>query len=77
MEILLSFILSTQVGLSVYAVMRYREVLALLAKKSSELLSCQVELFEALEKHNTQSVQISDIQRDITFVKAKLTLGGK
>jgi len=46
MEVLLSFVLCVQVGLSVFAVMKYLEAMAALQAKSDELVACMTDLVE-------------------------------
>lgn len=77
MEVLLSFILSVQVGLSVYAVMKYRETLAQLQAKSKELVGCMADILLVEESLRNSHSQMVDVQRDIQLLKIKSTLGAK
>ena len=75
MEVLLSFILSTQVGLTVYAVMKYREMLAQLESKSHLLITSRMELQDAIANRNSLTEELVQIQKDIQTLKIKTTLG--
>ena len=77
MEVLLSFILSVQVGLSVFAVMKYREAMVALQAKSNELVACMTDLLEIETASKNYQSQIIDMQKDLTIIKAKLALGTK
>ena len=75
MEVLLSFVLSVQVGLSVFAYMRYLETIKQLNSKSKELVSCMSDLLLLEESSRNYHSQMVDLQKDIQILKAKSALG--
>lgn len=77
MEVLLSFVLSVQVGLSVYAYMRYLETIKQLNSKSKELVSCMSDLLLLEESSRNYHSQMVDLQKDIQILKAKSALGAR
>lgn len=77
MEVLLSFILSTQVGLSVYAVMKYRELMQQLQSKAHLLEAANMELQDVIQGRAIIVSDIVQIHKDIQLLKAKNALGGK
>ena len=77
MEVLLSFVLSVQVGLSVFAYMRYLETIKQLNSKSKELVSCMSDLLLLEESSRNYHSQMVDLQKDIQILKAKSALGAR
>ena len=75
MEVLLSFVLSVQVGLSVFAYMKYLETIKQLNNKSKELVSCMSDLLLLEESSRNYHSQMVDLQKDIQILKAKSALG--
>ena len=75
MEVLLSFVLSVQVGLSVFAYMRYLETIKQLNSKAKELVSCMAEILLLEESSRNYHSQMVDLQKDIQILKAKSALG--
>jgi len=75
MEVLLSFVLCVQVGLSVFAVMKYLEAMAALQAKSDELVACMTDLVEIETASKNYHTQTIDIQKDIATIKSKLSFG--
>lgn len=75
MEVLLSFILSVQVGLSVFAVMKYREAISELKIKSQNLATCMKKLLLIEDESKKYHAEMSDIQKDIATLKSKISFG--
>ena len=81
MEVLLSFILSVQVGLSVFAYMLFNQNKKDSAKTLQSYiesnLSAQAELDAATPEIMRLRLAVEQFQKDLTIVKAKLALGTK